>query len=515
MAHGDPVTSIFLLRIFSMLLGAVTLYYAAKTFAILLPDRALIQKTMVMGIAFLPMFSASSAAINNDNLVFALSAGLIYLSAKNFMEHDTRGSVKMGILLGLLALAKATALPLFLSIFIIEIIKHFRRKSSSSCFLKHLLAIFGVAFLIAGWWYMRNFLLYQMWLPEIGGLAVRQPWLLSAYPNLAKVFPETTGVTALPQASWFTFFVQENFFMEYFQNVWGAFGQFFFRLFSWQYLLVGVIFAASVCGYITVLFSHVRSGKHRKNIGDWQGWTMVLPFMIVLTAITWKLFEIYKVRGFLGAMHGRYLFSAIIPMIYLLIRGVEHLMPQKHLRKALIAMMIFFVINDGVTVLYRIIPEFYGGKTVTFFSAAPWWYGFWDWDIFSFLFPTPSTCNATTVRYPRPILGASRPRFSSALMVIFVMPMRLICCWPPTTATTPIPTIWRFLRTAVVPKILFMLEIFHHPPGATTITTRSIFLSRSVKKQRTSSAFCSPPKTPLRKTASPTGGIVKASRCSK
>lgn len=359
MPHGDPVTSILLLRIFSMLLGAVTLYYAAKTFAILLPERELLQKTMVMGIAFLPMFSASSAAINNDNLVFALSAGLVYLSAKNFIEHDTRGSVKMGILLGLLALAKATALPLFLSIFIIEIIKHFRRKSSSTCFLKHLLAIFGVAFLIAGWWYMRNFLLYQMWLPEIGGLAVRQPWLLSAYPNLAKVFPETTGVTALPQASWFTFFVQENFFMEYFQNVWGAFGQFFFRLFSWQYLLAGFIFAASAWGYITVLFSHVRSGKHRKNIGDWQGWTMVLPFMIVLTAITWKLFEIYKVRGFLGAMHGRYLFSAIIPMIYLLIRGVEHLMPQKHLRKALIAMMIFFVINDGVTVLYRIIPEFY------------------------------------------------------------------------------------------------------------------------------------------------------------
>lgn len=359
MPHGDPVMCIFLLRIFSILLGAATLYYAAKTFRLLLPDHELLQKTMVVGMAFLPMFSASSAAINNDTLVFALSAGLIYLSVKNFARHDTGGSVKMGILLGLLALTKATALPLFLSIFIVEIIKHFRRKSSSVCFLKHQLVIFGAALLIAGWWYTRNFLLYQMWLPEIGGLAVRQPWLLNTYPNLAKVFPESTGVIALPQANWFNFFIQENFFLEYFQNVWGAFGQFFFRLFSWQYLLVGAVFMASVCGYIKVLSSRIRAGKQQENIGAWQGWTMVLPFMIVLAAITWKLFEIYRARGFLGAMHGRYLFSAIIPMIYLLIRGVEHLMPQKHLKKALIGLMIFFVMNDGVTVLYRIIPEFY------------------------------------------------------------------------------------------------------------------------------------------------------------
>lgn len=370
--HGDPLMCIFMLRLVSILLGCITLWYAHKTLKILLPDKAgddrmqLLHKTVIVGMAFLPMFSSISSEMNNDNLVFMLAGILTYLSVKNFDEHDTRGSLLMGITLGLLALTKATSLPLFLSIFIIEIIKHWRlkitRKSRHGCFIKHQAVIFGTAFLIAGWWYARNIALYKMFLPDIGSFVAANPEIVKLYPRVMNVFPEASGVAALPQATLWDFFVKEGFLWEYYKNIWGAFGQFFFRLFAWQYVLIAGLTLASACGYITVgirNFHQKLTKSALKKVLEWKGWTMLLPFLAVAAGIVYELFKIYRERGFLSAMHGRYFFSALIAFIYLLVRGIEHLSPKKNLTAVMIAVMVFFVLNDGITLMYRIIPEFY------------------------------------------------------------------------------------------------------------------------------------------------------------
>ena len=182
MQHEDPVTCIFLLRLVSILLGCMTLWFAHKTLGMLLPESELTQKAMMVGMAFLPMFSAISAAMNNDNLVIMLASILTYLSVKNFEKHDPKGSLQMGIVLGLLALTKATSLPLWISIFLLEIIKHLRRDvkqagqtSRIGRFVTHQAIIFGSALAIAGWWYARNMVLYNTLLPEIGSLVSREP----------------------------------------------------------------------------------------------------------------------------------------------------------------------------------------------------------------------------------------------------------------------------------------------------------------------------------------------------
>lgn len=378
MPHEDPVTCIFLLRLVSMLLGCITLWFAHKTLRILLPDNELAQKAVIVGMAFLPMFSAISAAVNNDNLVIMLAGILTYLSVKNFEKHDAKGSLQIGIVLGLLALTKATSLPLWISIFLLEMVKHVRRwmeqdrrkgrwKNAAGGLFLHQSIIFGTALAVAGWWYARNYTLYSSLLPEIGSLISREPTLLQLYPNLVVAFPEATGNIALPQATWWDFLVKLRFVWEYYKNMWGAFGQFFFRLFSWQYAVIGALTVFSAAGFVKFLMLSAKNGLFKKRklgqlgrqIFRWNGWALLLPLLTVFMVLTVKLFEIYRMRGFLGAMHGRYMFSALIAFMYFFIRGIEHATVKKYLPAVLLTVMAFFVLNDFTALMYRIIPEFY------------------------------------------------------------------------------------------------------------------------------------------------------------
>ncbi len=368
--QDDPLLCIFILRLVSIIMASVTLFYAKKTLDQLLPDGpsnpgGIVTKTVLVGIAFMPMFSSISALMNNDNLVFMLSSILIYLSVLNFDERTHRLSLQTGIVLGLLALTKVTALPLYVSIFTIEIVKHLRMRKTRkdfAHFVRHQLIIFGSAFAIAAWWYVRNIALYHMLFPDIGAYAAKNPALLAAYPNLVKIFPEASGVLALPNATVWGFFFGAGFLGEYYKNIWGAFGQFFFRLFTWQYAVVGLLTLASAAGF-TKFAAESFQKKNRKHLWKkilgWKGWTMLLPIVFVSAALSYELFQIFRERGFLGALQGRYLFSALIPFMYFFVRGLAHLVSQKNLSTAMKIIMTFFVFSGFVTIMFRIIPEFY------------------------------------------------------------------------------------------------------------------------------------------------------------
>nr|MBP7058794.1 hypothetical protein [Candidatus Gracilibacteria bacterium] len=128
----DPVDWIFYLRIFSILLSCVTLFFIYKTSDYLLTgtrQNRLFSLAVVGFIAFLPGFSYISALLNNDNLVIALSSILFYLLAKRYYggEQDgnknmptvrTRSDWLIGLVLGLMALAKITALPFWIAVFV-------------------------------------------------------------------------------------------------------------------------------------------------------------------------------------------------------------------------------------------------------------------------------------------------------------------------------------------------------------------------------------------------------------
>ncbi|MCL5952581.1 MAG: hypothetical protein M1132_12830 [Chloroflexi bacterium] len=127
-----------LVRLLSVLMGAVTVWSTARISLELFPDREWIAVSAAAFVAFLPGFLSISSAVNNDNLVVMLSAlGALQtvrlagrLAAGNSafsnaplgrsaerrppLTHRWRGSVILGLILGLALLAKLSGLVVWI-----------------------------------------------------------------------------------------------------------------------------------------------------------------------------------------------------------------------------------------------------------------------------------------------------------------------------------------------------------------------------------------------------------------
>jgi 4-amino-4-deoxy-L-arabinose transferase-like glycosyltransferase len=210
-AHEDPpwtgsVLAVHVARLVSLLFGALTVVgiYIAGRIVTGREDLALLGAALI---AFTPEFVFICSSVNNDSLaaVTATWVGVAALqisnigTAREYAKHQIskRYAVGMGVLLGLGLLAKLGGLILIPLVGLAFLIHGFRRRSHLKSDIWHLIfeagIVFGVAFLISGWWFARNIALYgdplgwSVWLSDIG---VRTPtpavWQLA--PELPALF---------------------------------------------------------------------------------------------------------------------------------------------------------------------------------------------------------------------------------------------------------------------------------------------------------------------------------------
>jgi 4-amino-4-deoxy-L-arabinose transferase-like glycosyltransferase len=89
---------VFAMRLLSPLLGALTVLFVFMFLRELLPSTPWAWTVGALAVAFQPMFGFMSGAVNNDNLLYACSAALLFLIARAF----ARGlNMKVGVAIGL------------------------------------------------------------------------------------------------------------------------------------------------------------------------------------------------------------------------------------------------------------------------------------------------------------------------------------------------------------------------------------------------------------------------------
>ncbi len=111
--------------------------------------------------AFNPQFLFIGARISNDTAVTAFSALVLLGTVRLVKQGITRGRlVWLGMTLGLALLSKISALALLPLVAVGLAIRAIRQRSFASL-VKWGLAVFSLAFLIAWWPYLRNWLLYR------------------------------------------------------------------------------------------------------------------------------------------------------------------------------------------------------------------------------------------------------------------------------------------------------------------------------------------------------------------
>jgi 4-amino-4-deoxy-L-arabinose transferase-like glycosyltransferase len=168
-------------RLLSTVFGALTVLAAWRLVRALLPAEPALALATAGFVAFVPMAVNMTAAVENDGLsnllVTVCVLGLLLWLQRGFAW---RGAAILGLVMGLAALTKVTALVV-LPLALLAAFLRFRRAGRDG---KHahpfgaLIVAYAVTLLLWGWWVVRNMLIYGWRDPlalDINRLVVSQP----------------------------------------------------------------------------------------------------------------------------------------------------------------------------------------------------------------------------------------------------------------------------------------------------------------------------------------------------
>jgi len=158
--YRGTTLAVHLLRYVSLLFGVVTIaatYFLARE--VFRGTEAVALAAAVLT-AFNPQFIFTSAAVNNDILLTALCSLAVLFSVLIVSRGpSTRRYVALGIAVGLASATKLTGAGLLAVVLVLTLVV--ARRHSAKEAIRGGLMVVGLVLLLAGWWYLRNWLLYQ------------------------------------------------------------------------------------------------------------------------------------------------------------------------------------------------------------------------------------------------------------------------------------------------------------------------------------------------------------------
>ncbi|MCA9943524.1 MAG: glycosyltransferase family 39 protein, partial [Anaerolineales bacterium] len=379
-----------LVRLFSVLLGAATVYLTYLISKELVPNRPEIALGAAALNAFTPMFLFISGAVNNDNLAIPLASLAILLMiravGKRYSVNGIRSSANglritdnrlpitdywktwllIGTVIGLALLTKEGTfglLPLALGTIFIAYWKERRNTElhggaqsyteKSENFWREILRNLGwtaVSFLIllipvvliAGWWYWRNIVLYGDFLGWNAFIAVLGQ---RAHPaSLAQLWSERWG-----------------FMLSY----WGLFGGVNVPMPLWIYHVLNGVVVVGVLGFVVYLV---------KEIGDWRletGFNLQSLISSLLNFVAKKfalvvclLFVAAVVVGLIQwatttwSSQGRLVFTAMSALNVLLVAGLIGWLPRSLGQKVILSVAGFLFVLAALAPLVWIRPAY-------------------------------------------------------------------------------------------------------------------------------------------------------------
>lgn len=338
-----------LVRLFSVLLGAATVYLTYLIGKEVAPKRPEIALGAAALNAFTPMFLFISGAVNNDNLAIPLASLALLLmirlvgnrySVGHYSVTDYRllitNYLKIGFVIGLALLTKEGTfglLPLAFGTIFIALWKRRdaelhgeaqRGAEEKMGFWRGILQVLGktaVSFLIlllpviliAGWWYWRNIVLYGDFL---GWSAFTTVLGQRAHPaSLAQLWSERWG-----------------FMLSY----WGLFGGVNLPMPLWIYRVLNGVVLVGVLGFVIFLGKEIRDWRLETERNLQSLISNLLTFVADKFALViCLLFTTAVIVGLIQwatttwSSQGRLVFTAISPINVLLAVGLIGWLPQR------------------------------------------------------------------------------------------------------------------------------------------------------------------------------------------
>ncbi len=296
------VLAVRLIRLVSVLMGAGTVFFTWRIARVVFPDRPALALAASAVNAFTPMFLFISGAVNNDNLAMLLCSAGLWLMLRNSQRQPAlRDSLTLGLVLGLAALTKTSALGLVplagLSLLIATRDRFAGREWRGwlADLVRHGLAIVLPVMVIAGWWYLRNYRLYGDWL---GWNAFIQVLGQRSHPaSLRQLWSERWGFAL---------------------SYWGLFGGVNVPMPDWVYHTLNAAGALSAAGLIIFVTQSVRHALRRP-----EAWlTRLWPLGLLLAWTALVFIGLVRWATVTWSSQGRLVFPAISAISVLLTAGL-------------------------------------------------------------------------------------------------------------------------------------------------------------------------------------------------
>ena len=279
-----------LARLVSIALGALTVVGVfAVARRLLREDRLALVATAL--VAFIPQFVYGAALINNDALAACAATWLLYALLRLMENGRWRWAMLSGVLLGITLLSKIGMIAV-LPIPALALLLYALRKMQPAPIKQRIAwgvgrgaVIYGLALLIAGWWYARNFALY-------------------GDPLMWREWQVLTGTGRVPSTP-----------IDFLRDMIGFFGLFWadfsLRVDRVLWPIFGMLVIAAIVGLVR------RAVKRQWPALDWPGLLLGLIWLglLIATAVRYS-FNIYDI-------HGRLLYPALAPIGVVLVLGLS------------------------------------------------------------------------------------------------------------------------------------------------------------------------------------------------
>ncbi|WP_376792126.1 ArnT family glycosyltransferase [Thermoflexus sp.] len=286
------VWTLHLWRMFSLLLGGITLLAVYAALRVMAPDRPGWALGTTALVAWNPMFLFIMGAVNNDVLINTLSAIALWLFASLWRKGPSPSRlIALGLVLGMAALSKLSGLALWLFAFVVLLALWKKHPLRGRKVLQSLVLVYGLAGLLSGWWFLRNAVLY-------------------GDPTGLNVMLEIFGRRSPPRS--LTEFISEI--RGFIWSFWAVWGWFNIVADPPVYIFLEIWGALSALGLILAALDAWRR-SNRELLALWAG-ALGYTGLVLLGLIRWTSLTL--------ASQGRLLFPAIGPIAWMLWVGWEY-----------------------------------------------------------------------------------------------------------------------------------------------------------------------------------------------
>jgi hypothetical protein len=330
--HGT-VLAIRLTRLVSLFLGALGVVATWGLGQELWPSSDWLPLLAAGVVAFIPQFLFMSGVVTNDTAALAISACVLWAVAwlARRMRREgaprqlvnARRALFLGLLLGLAALTKLNVLGLMLlaSLLVVAICR--QAQMSWRATLMYLGLVLGVAALVSGWWYARNWLLYGS--PFNLQVHRAAPWAWEKPRPLRPALAQLVGV------EW---------------SLWGMFGTGNVGFPDGVYMALRVGWLLALIGWVRILFRGPPRGAAASIWALLWAWSLLI--------LMWQV----RSMQLMIAPWGRLIFPALAAMACLLVEGWRGWLPSHAHPKLLLVPVVGLLLLSTVAPLAVIRPAY-------------------------------------------------------------------------------------------------------------------------------------------------------------